>query len=86
VVLRNGVSPTAEPIRKRSRQASTFQGVTLQDFPFDLVGLTGLVQYRAIHGEFSDVMQQSGPPEAIAIVLGQFELIGDEIGHHTDAF
>jgi len=56
----------------------------LEYFPLRIIGFAGLIQHRPWDGEFSDVVQKSRPPQAVAVGLGQFQLICDQIGDGSD--
>lgn len=54
--------------------------------PLVLVEFTRLVQNVGMDGHFADVVEESRPTKSVAIGLGQFHFIGDEVRVHANPF
>jgi hypothetical protein len=86
MVLGNRVCPVAEPGRQGSGESRSFEWVPAHHFPFVIRQSGGLVENVGTNRHLADVMEKGGPPQPVAIVLGQAKPLGDQVGEGPDTF
>ena len=85
VMLDDRVGPRPEPPQDRRGDLRTFDRMSLHQSPFVIVQGSWLVQDRGRDGELADVVHERGPSQAVSVVLGELELLTEEVGEHPHA-